>query len=561
MAGGAAGRRLAAVASHIVAAPQPASSTAADVGDGDAGPCRCDESATALVTPEPRHGHPAVLIGAAVFDVQAAPVAGAELRAGTTTPGTVACLHGGVARNIAECMALMGTTPPLLVSIVGLDAFGYALLAHLESLGMPTRGIKRCRGVSTPVVTAIIGKGGDIMAGVADTRAVESELTSAWVHNFRHDIEAAPVVMVDANLLPSVLETVCNMAARGKTPVWFEPVSVAKAVRAASILHQVSFVSPSQAELVAMAQALQQPELRTPLPSLTSPSAVFPTAAAHAEALEPYIRALLVRGVTYVVTTMGAGGALLSYLRTSCTKGCLLTRQREEAASKASQIGAGGLKELQSRSACCDSNTKAAGGNTPLCDCRGTGDRGTADVAAGRHRCAPAQASDRIQGCIGVTPPAGAVGSHSMNCTRNPGDRHPPASGEELALDSNQAAVPCPQQLQRPSFPNVLQRGRGPESQEIEHRHFPAIQAKVVRVVGAGDSLVAGALTALVEGGSIIGAMAYGLAAAAKTIGSQHNVPSLASLEELRDASREAAASSYIIRIPSPPSSSHVQRN
>eukprot|EP00850_Spirogloea_muscicola_P005766 SM000026S09015 [mRNA] locus=s26:925130:928204:- [translate_table: standard] len=554
MAGGAAGRRLAAVASHIVA--PPASTTAAEVGAGDAGPCHCDESATALVMPAPRPGHPPVLIGAAVFDVQAAPVVGAELRPGTTTPGTVACLHGGVARNIAECMALMGATQPLLVSIVGLDAFGNALVAHLESLGMPTRGIKRCRGVSTPVVTAIIGKSGDIMAGVADTRAVESELMFAWVHNFRHDIEAAPVVMVDANLLPSVLETVCNMAVRGKTPVWFEPVSVAKAVRAASILHQVTFVSPSQAELVAMAQALQQPELRTPLPCSTSASAAFPTAAAQAEALDPYIRALLVAGVTYVVTTMGAGGALLSYLRTSCIKGYLLPRRREEASSKASRTGAGGLKGLQSR---LDSNTMAAVGTNPPCNCRGTGDCGTADVAAGRHSCAPAQASDRIQGCTGVTPLAGAVGSHSVKCTCNPGGRHPSASRQELAMNSNQAAVLCPQQPQRPSFPDVLQRGREPGSQEIEHRHFPAIQAKVVRVVGAGDSLVAGALTALVEGGSIIEAMAYGVTAAAMTISSQRNVPSLASLEELRDASKEAAASSYIVRIPSTSSSSHVK--
>ncbi len=82
---------------------------------------------------------------------QAWPDAGAAPRAGTTVPGEVRRLPGGVARNIAAVLAALPSDaadahapppPPLLISAVGDDADGGALLAHLRRA---PRSMRPCR--------------------------------------------------------------------------------------------------------------------------------------------------------------------------------------------------------------------------------------------------------------------------------------------------------------------------------------------------------------------------------------------------------------------------------
>lgn len=48
------------------------------------------------------------------------------------------------------------------------------------------------------------------------------------------------------------------MAAAAGVQVWFEPVSVPKAARAADALHLLDYISPNAAELVSMSEAIRQ---------------------------------------------------------------------------------------------------------------------------------------------------------------------------------------------------------------------------------------------------------------------------------------------------------------
>jgi sugar/nucleoside kinase (ribokinase family) len=48
-------------------------------------------------------------------------------------------VRGGVARNVAESMAQLGTCP-LLISVVGEDFAGDSLLGHWKSLGLSIAG-------------------------------------------------------------------------------------------------------------------------------------------------------------------------------------------------------------------------------------------------------------------------------------------------------------------------------------------------------------------------------------------------------------------------------------
>ncbi|CAK9262133.1 unnamed protein product [Sphagnum jensenii] len=251
-----------------------------------------------------------VVIGGMVLDIQATPSKD-QLMRGTTTPGQVQYVRGGVARNVAESMAQLGTCP-LLISVVGEDFAGDSLLSHWKSLGLSIAGIRRCRGATTPVVSAVFDINGEVASAVADTYAIDEHLTAEWIFRFSEDIKNAPILMLDGNLCPPALEAACTLAKEGSVPVWFEPVSVAKSVRAASLLQIITYASPNEAELIAMAESLHQNGIRREILDRDSST--------HRELTEPattiwklrhFVQILLGAGLKYIVLTLGSHGAVL----------------------------------------------------------------------------------------------------------------------------------------------------------------------------------------------------------------------------------------------------------
>jgi hypothetical protein len=64
--------------------------------------------------------------------------------------------------------------------------------------------------VATPIVSAILDAGGEIAASVDDITAIEEHVTPAWIQRFEDVIAAAPIVLLDANLLPDAILTACQ---------------------------------------------------------------------------------------------------------------------------------------------------------------------------------------------------------------------------------------------------------------------------------------------------------------------------------------------------------------
>lgn len=173
-----------------------------------------------------------VVIGGMVLDIHAKTSLPVHPR--TTTPGKIQFIRGGVARNIAECMSRLGCKP-FLISVVGHDMAGDLLLSHWKSAGLPTEGIQRCQDVATPTVSNIYDINGELATAIASVEAVEKALGPDWIWQFRRNISSTPVLMVDANMHPHSLESACQIAAESGVQVWFEPVSVTKSKRVASV--------------------------------------------------------------------------------------------------------------------------------------------------------------------------------------------------------------------------------------------------------------------------------------------------------------------------------------
>ncbi|XP_022972403.1 putative pentatricopeptide repeat-containing protein At3g18840 [Cucurbita maxima] len=252
-----------------------------------------------------------VIVGGMVLDIHAIPSISAVPR--STTPGKINYILGGVARNVAECMSKLGSTP-FMISVVGHDMAGNLLFENWRLAGLSTEGIRKHQDISTAVVCAVVDVHGELAAAVASVEAIEKFLTPDWIEKFKCNIRAAPVVMVDANLSPHALKVSCQIAAEYDTPVWFEPVSVAKSRRVASVVKYISFTSPNEDELIAMANALSGQDLFSPIKrdnTITTCSIE-----SFFEQLKSAVWVLLEKGVKVVILTVGSRGVFV------CSKGC-----------------------------------------------------------------------------------------------------------------------------------------------------------------------------------------------------------------------------------------------
>ena len=154
----------------------------------------------------------------------------APLRPGTSNPAAGRRGFGGVACNVAENLSRLGV-PVGLLSRVGDDEGGRALLAGLDGLGIDRRGVASVPGGFTAEYVAVLTPDGDLALGLADM-AILDGLTPAALARHADLIGAAAWVFADCNL-PA--ETLAALAQRRFAGAGYrlavDAVSVAKSGR------------------------------------------------------------------------------------------------------------------------------------------------------------------------------------------------------------------------------------------------------------------------------------------------------------------------------------------
>ena len=184
-----------------------------------------------------------VVVGGTNMDVVAR--TSAPLVPATSNPGHTRIAPGGVGRNIAACLGLLGA-PVRLVSAVGDDAFGDEALRATAACGVDVSAVRRVPGGATGTYTAVLDDAGELVAAVSDMAAVDA-LVLETVH-----LTDAAIVVLDGNLAHPQAERVVAAAAAAHVPLAFEPVSVAKAARLADLVHDLFLVTPNADELAAL---------------------------------------------------------------------------------------------------------------------------------------------------------------------------------------------------------------------------------------------------------------------------------------------------------------------
>lgn len=110
------------------------------------------------------------VIGGANVDITA--TSGAAFRIGDSNPGTVRVSWGGVARNIAHNLSLLGDQVELL-TIFGGGPFARLIKASCEQIGISTANCEIAPGGTNSFFVSINNADGELVGGVADMNATE----------------------------------------------------------------------------------------------------------------------------------------------------------------------------------------------------------------------------------------------------------------------------------------------------------------------------------------------------------------------------------------------------
>lgn len=166
------------------------------------------------------------VIGGANVDITA--TSGQAFRVGDSNPGSVQVSWGGVGRNIAHNLALLGDEVELL-TIFGGGLFGPVIEASCREIGIRTGHSEiACEGTHSFFVS-INNADGELVGGVADMNATEG-MTPAWLQARLAVINAADAVVADANSPAAALAFLIDHCTK---PLYLDAVSVAKAPRIA----------------------------------------------------------------------------------------------------------------------------------------------------------------------------------------------------------------------------------------------------------------------------------------------------------------------------------------
>lgn len=164
------------------------------------------------------------VIGGVNLDISAA--LRADFIAGDSIPGAVTMGCGGVARNIAHNLRLLGNDVRF-VSLFGGDAFGEMCRTDCETIGLDISLCRQLEGARNGLYLCVNDQGGDMIVAVADTEIID-QLTPAFLEERIDEINDSMAVVTDTNISQEALEFLIDNC---RVPLLVDAVSTAKAPR------------------------------------------------------------------------------------------------------------------------------------------------------------------------------------------------------------------------------------------------------------------------------------------------------------------------------------------
>lgn len=195
----------------------------------------------------------AAVVGGANVDIGGSSFA--PLVPSDSNPGRVNISLGGVGRNIAHNLALLGVDVRLLTAY-GDDMNGERVVVSCSELGIDLSHALRVAGGTTSTYLYVTDERGEMALAVSDMEICK-RITPAYLAAQLPLLQNAQVVVADANLTAPALE---YLAENCTAPLFADPVSTAKAEKLRPILKKIHTLKPNRLE----AELLTGISIRTP---------------------------------------------------------------------------------------------------------------------------------------------------------------------------------------------------------------------------------------------------------------------------------------------------------
>lgn len=169
-------------------------------------------------------------------------------RRADSNPGQVRCTAGGVARNVAHNLALLGHDATL-VSVLGQDAFGQAVLQATQAAGVDTRHCALLGDASTATYVSLHGSDGDMDLAVNDM-AIMARLNAQWLAPLATELASASCLVLDCNLHEEALAFL--FGGNFTAPLFVDAVSASKCQRLSHWLSGVHTLKLNRLEATAL---------------------------------------------------------------------------------------------------------------------------------------------------------------------------------------------------------------------------------------------------------------------------------------------------------------------
>ena len=182
----------------------------------------------------------AVVFGGINMDIWGRPAA--PLVQKDSNPGTVTMRPGGVGRNIAHDLRLLGLEVSLVAPIGG-DVYASAVVDSCQALGIDLSMAPVFKDMRSSTYLYITDENGDMELAVNDMELCAA-LTPALVAPILPRLRAGAVVL-DANLPPETIAYICEHC---PIPVYADPVSTVKAMKLQPVLHRLAAIKPNALE-------------------------------------------------------------------------------------------------------------------------------------------------------------------------------------------------------------------------------------------------------------------------------------------------------------------------
>ena len=181
------------------------------------------------------------VVGGVTMDIGA--VSAGALVARDSNPGHVTTSLGGVGRNIAHNLCLLGQRTAM-VTVMGDDDFGRRVQENAKDIGLDLSAGAVLPDCRTGTYLYIAGPDGDMALAVNDM-AIYDRMTPDFLRQRLDFINGADLVVLETNLPEESIRWLCDNC---KAPILADPVSTIKAEKLRPVLGKLAALKPNRLE-------------------------------------------------------------------------------------------------------------------------------------------------------------------------------------------------------------------------------------------------------------------------------------------------------------------------